>query len=306
MIALTMISVFFTTFLLFYAFIPVFRGKKKSSLHRRIKDATGYEEAKQIMQKDGSFMDRAVIPMTNELRRHLKRQISPGKADQMELKLLQAGSPFDLTPVDFRLIQLILMVVFPLLTLGLTIIGRFPFGQQMLMVLLAFVFAVWFPSFYLQQKAKKRRWKALRELPDFLDLLTVSIEAGLGFDAAISKVVQKQQGILVGEFHRYLDEIRLGITRKDALIGVKDRLNFDELTQCIGGIIQADRMGVGMVKVLRIQSEEMRDKRKMRAEEEAMKAPVKMLFPLVLFIFPSLFIVLLGPAVISIMTEFGK
>ncbi|KGX83395.1 type IV secretion protein [Pontibacillus marinus BH030004 = DSM 16465] len=161
-----------------------------------------------------------------------------------------------------------------------------------------------FPKIYINQKIKARNEKALKELPDVLDLLTVSLEAGLGFDSALGKLVSKQEGVLSDEFHRCLEEIRLGRTRREALTGVKERLELDEIKVLISNILQAEKLGIGMVQVLRVQSNEVRDQRKQRAEEQAMKAPVKMMFPLVLFIFPSLFIVLLGPALINFLDAF--
>lgn len=145
---------------------------------------------------------------------------------------------------------------------------------------------------------------ALREFPDILDLLTVSLEAGLGFDAAVTKVVSKKEGVLASEFHRCLEEIRLGKTRREALSGIRERLEVDAVNSFISSILQAEKLGIGMVKVLRAQSQEVREQRKQRAEEAAMKAPIKMLFPLVLFIFPSLFIVLLGPAILQFIAAF--
>ena len=139
---------------------------------------------------------------------------------------------------------------------------------------------------------------------DFIDLLAVSMEAGLGFDQALSKVVSKKHGVLADEFQRCLEELRLGKTRREALAGVRDRLPVDDIKMLIGNIIQAEQLGIGMVQILRIQSEEVRVRRKQRAEEKAMKAPIKMLFPLVIFIFPCIFIILLGPVLLQLMDAF--
>ncbi len=301
-----LMSVFFTIFLMIYALLPLF-NLRRHKISKRIESVEQKipEQQRNLPQEQyTNWMERAVLPMTNRLRKRLKEQISSGKESEIEMKLLQAGQPFDLTPVDFRMIQVMFFLLVPLFAFGFSFAVSFTFGQQLVLLLLAMVFAVWYPNFYLSRKAKSRRWQALKELPDFLDLLTVSMEAGLGFDAAISKVVDKQDGVLAEEFRRALDEIRLGRTRVEALLGVRDRLDLDELSQVISAVIQADRLGVGMVNVLRVQSQEMRTQRKQRAEEEAMKAPIKMLFPLVLFVFPSLFIVLLGPALIQFITSF--
>jgi tight adherence protein C len=144
------------------------------------------------------------------------------------------------------------------------------------------------------------------ELPDALDLLTISVEAGLGFDAAVAKVVEKWNNELSRAFGRANQEIRVGKLRRQALRDMAERAEVPDLSTFIAAIIQADQLGVSISKVLHIQSEQMRVKRRQRAEAEAAKAPIKMLFPLVFLIFPSLFIVLMGPAALIIMkTGFG-
>lgn len=139
-----------------------------------------------------------------------------------------------------------------------------------------------------------------KELPDVLDLLTVSVESGLGFDAALQKVVRKTKGPLSNEFNKTLQEIKMGKARRDALRDLANRTGVEDLSTFIGAIIQADQLGVSIGNVLRIQSKQMRQIRKQRIEEKAMKAPIKMLLPMVFFIFPTLFLVLLGPAAIQL------
>ena len=142
-------------------------------------------------------------------------------------------------------------------------------------------------------------------IPDALDLLTISVRAGLGFDAALGKVVEKLQGPLSDEFRRALAEVRVGKARRDALRDIVPRTEVAPLTNFIGAIIQAEQLGVSISKVLQVQSEQLRIERRQRAEEQAAKAPIKMLFPLVGCIFPSLFIVILGPALILIVQNLG-
>ena len=147
---------------------------------------------------------------------------------------------------------------------------------------------------------KKRQKAILLMIPDTLDLLTISVRAGLGFDAALGKVVEKLKGPLSDEFRRALAEVRVGKARRDALRDIVPRTEVGPLTNFIGAIIQAEQLGVSVSKVLQVQSEQLRIERRQRAEEQAAKAPIKMLFPLVGCIFPSLFIVILGPAIILI------
>jgi tight adherence protein C len=161
------------------------------------------------------------------------------------------------------------------------------------------------PEFWLGRRVSSRQKAILRMIPDTLDLLTISVRAGLGFDAALAKVVEKLPGPLTDEFRRALAEVRVGKARRDALRDMIPRTNVQPLSNFIGAIIQAEQLGVSISKVLQVQSEQLRIERRQRAEEAAAKAPIKMLLPLVGCIFPSLFIVILGPAMISIMVTLG-
>lgn len=159
------------------------------------------------------------------------------------------------------------------------------------------------PQFYLKKRIKERMKGIAKGLPDAIDLLVVSVEAGLGFDMALAKVVEKSEGPLSDEFERSLEEMRLGYPRAQALKNIAKRVQLDDLQSFISAIIQADQLGASIGSVLRIQSEGMRVKRRQRVEETAMKAPIKMLFPMVLFIFPTIFIVVLGPIVLKVKYE---
>ncbi|MEO6059080.1 MAG: type II secretion system F family protein, partial [Candidatus Limnocylindria bacterium] len=161
------------------------------------------------------------------------------------------------------------------------------------------------PEFWLGRRIRARSFSMVLQLPDALDLLTISVEAGLGFDAALAKVVEKMEGPLVNEFRQALAEVRMGRTRRDALRDVANRADAQPVSNFIGAIIQAEQLGVPIAKVLQIQSQQLRIERRQRAEEMAAKAPVKMLFPMVGCIFPTIFIVILGPAVVTIMGGVG-
>jgi tight adherence protein C len=162
------------------------------------------------------------------------------------------------------------------------------------------------PDFYLGNRASGRGTQILETLPDALDLLTISVEAGLGFDAALVKVTEKLKGALSEEFKRAAGEQRVGKSRQEALRGITDRVEQKELTNFISAIIQADQLGVSMSKVLRIQSEQMRQERRQRAEEKAAKAPILIMLPTIGCIFPSLFIVILAPAALSALSSCGS
>jgi tight adherence protein C len=152
---------------------------------------------------------------------------------------------------------------------------------------------------------RARSTAMMLQLPDALDLLTISVEAGLGFDAALSKVVEKMEGPLVDEFRQALAEVRMGRARRDALRDVANRADAQPVSNFIGAIVQAEQLGVPIAKVLQIQSNQLRIERRQRAEEAAAKAPVKMLFPMVGCIFPTIFIVILGPAIVKVMGGVG-
>jgi tight adherence protein C len=161
------------------------------------------------------------------------------------------------------------------------------------------------PEFWLTRRIKKRRKAILLAVPDTLDLLTISVRAGLGFDSALTKVVDKSKGPLADEFRRCVAEIRVGKTRRDALRDLVSRTDVPALSNFIAAIVQAEQLGVSISKVLQVQSEQLRIERRQRAEEAAAKAPIKMLFPLVGCIFPSMFIIILGPAMILIAVNMG-
>ena len=169
----------------------------------------------------------------------------------------------------------------------------------MLILLINFAF-----RFYIASKITARKNSITKDLPFTLDLITVSVEAGLSFDGAIARVVNNIQGDLSSEFGKTLKEIRMGIERKIALRNMSDRCGIKEISTFITSIIQADDLGVSLSNVLRIESEQLREQRKQAAREKAMKAPIKMLFPLIIFIFPTIFVIILGPAVIKIMEIF--
>ena len=157
------------------------------------------------------------------------------------------------------------------------------------------------PEFWLGRRIRARSEAMVLQLPDALDLLTISVEAGLGFDAALAKVVEKMNGPLVDEFRQALAEVRMGRTRRDALRDIVKRADAPPVSNFIGAIVQAEQLGVPIAKVLQIQSQQLRILRRQRAEEAAAKAPVKMLFPMVGCIFPTIFIVILGPAIVTVM-----
>ncbi len=301
------ITFFFTVMLFVYAFYKVneerrMRLRKRLGLH--LEASRGLSGDTVETQDHTSALRRVALIMLRWFKRFLNRSLPGSKEARIEIKLLRAGRPLNMSPVDYRLLQTVLFIVLPLLFGAYAYVSNMGTNGMFILAIIGIVLAAVGPHYYLRQKAKKRSKLALRELPDILDLLTVSLEAGLGFDSALSKLIAKKHGIVSSEFRRCLEEIRLGKTRREALTGVKERLDFDEIRAFISGILQAEKLGIGMVQVMRVQSEEVRDQRKQRAEEAAMKAPIKMLFPLIIFIFPCIFIVLLGPVAVEFIVNF--
>ena len=246
------------------------------------------------------FSERTLRPFIARLSKMGSRLGSASSADSSERRLAMAGNPGDLRLSDWIGVKIlvgiatggIIFIIFGLLAGGLlagVFLGLVGVGIGYLL-----------PEFWLGGRIKARQKVILKMIPDTLDLLTISVRAGLGFDAALAKVVEKLPGPLSDEFRRALAEVRVGKTRRDALRDMVPRTNVQPLSNFIGAIIQAEQLGVSISKVLQVQSEQLRIERRQRAEEQAARAPIKMLFPLVGCIFPSLFIVILGPAIISI------
>lgn len=251
------------------------------------------------------FLERTLKPLVGRLSGTVSRLTSQSFAATTEKRLALAGNPGDLRVADWLGIKAVVAVVGAVIgaLLGLLLLK----GGIMLIVgaAVGLAFGWTIPEFWLGGKVKARQKAVLLMIPDSLDLLTISVRAGLGFDAALGKVVEKMKGPLVDEFRRALAEVRVGKARREALRDIIPRTEVQPLTNFIGAIIQAEQLGVSVSKVLQVQSEQLRIERRQRAEEQAAKAPIKMLFPLVGCIFPSLFIVILGPAIILIVKNLG-
>jgi tight adherence protein C len=250
------------------------------------------------------LFERTMRPLMARLSGSVARVTSTSFTQQTEKRLALAGNPNELRVADWLGVKAVgvivgvglsvLLFVFP----GLIAV---PVPINFAMLLVGGMIGYTAPEFWLGGRIKKRQKAILLQIPDALDLLTISVRAGLGFDGALGKVVEKLKGPLTEEFRRSLAEIRVGKARREALRDIVPRTEVPALTNFIGAVIQAEQLGVSISKVLQVQSEQLRIERRQRAEEMAAKAPIKMLFPLVGCIFPSLFIIILGPAIILIM-----
>ncbi|MBZ4686831.1 MAG: tight adherence protein [Clostridia bacterium] len=246
--------------------------------------------------------ERVLEPFLDKLSQYLSRLMPKTQRQTLRNKLALAGNPLNLKAHEFMALQYAAAIFFSIIS-GVIIWLRGMETKIVLILILAGFAGFKLPVVFLKIKSQKRQKQIARELPNIIDLLTVSMEAGLGFDAALAKVTVKAKGILSDEFRKVLHEIKMGKSRREALKDLVKRTEAEELSNFISAVLQADGLGVSMTQILRIQSEQMRRKRRQRAEEEAMKAPIKMLFPMVFFIFPCIFIVLLGPAIIKIFTQ---
>jgi tight adherence protein C len=249
------------------------------------------------------FSERVVMPMLEKISQFVTRFTPQKTLEQTQYKIELAGRPNNLTPDKFWGMRVAALFGLGGLVFLLMAVSGQPLTNQLMYAAGAGGFGFIYPSMWLGSKAKARQGAIIKALPDALDLLTICVEAGLGFDAAMSKVNEKWDDPLSQEFGRVIREIQLGKARKDALRAMSNRMDVPDVTSFVAAIIQTEQLGVSIAKVLKIQSEQMRIKRRQRAEEKANQAPIKMLFPMVFLIFPSIYIVLLGPAVLTVMNS---
>jgi tight adherence protein C len=254
---------------------------------------------------DPGFQDRVLDPFLGRLT-GIGRRLTPSDyTERILAKLNVAGNPPGWT-VD-RVLSLKVVGMASGLVLGLlfgVLLGKGA-GFTAACTAIATLAGYYGPNLYLYQRGYDRTAKLERSLPDALDLLSISVEAGLAFDAALAQVARNTDGPLAEEFARVLQEMQIGLGRSHALRAMAERNDLPDLRSFCSAMVQADAFGIPVGQVLRVQSQEIRVKRRQRAEEAAQKIPVKIMIPLVLFILPSLFIAVLGPAIISMVGVFG-
>ncbi len=248
---------------------------------------------------EAGFSERAIAPMLEGLGRGVMRFTPTGWLGKKQHKLVLAGWSERLDGNSWAAIRILaigaaFLVWIPLQTFATSMTTR------LVLLGILMVVGVFGPEARLGGAIAKRRKEIERQLPDVIDLLVISVEAGLGFDAALGRVVQNVPGELSREFQRTLQETRVGVSRVDALRSLAERTDVADLNTFVLALIQADQFGVSIARVLRVQAEEMRIRRRQRAQEKAFGAPVKLVFPLMFFILPALFVVIIGPAGISI------
>jgi tight adherence protein C len=245
------------------------------------------------------FTQRILVPVVQRAAGLVARFMPANVLESTRHKLEMAGRPRNLGAAEFIAIRFIAAALLGGLSFFLFL--RSAPQQRFLFPPLMVALGFFMPVIWLGSRIRSRQGEIIKALPDALDLLTICVEAGLGFDAAMSKITDKWEDPLALEFGRAIQEMQLGKLRREALRGMADRIEVTDVSTFVAAVIQADQLGVSMSKVLRIQSDQMRLRRRQRAEEKAHQAPIKMLFPMAFLIFPALFIVLLGPAVIVLM-----
>ena len=285
-----------------FVFALAFSGGS-SRLRTRLDSLRGTPDGTQPPGPKLTLSQRIFQPLTSGSV-ELARRLFPTKMlGDIEQRLIIAGEPMVLnTFLTFQVISAATFVVLPILVVAASGMGLSM--TSIAFMLIAGAVGVVLPHVWLMQRMGQRQKVIIKGLPDAFDLITTCVEAGLGLDAALKRVSEKVEGPFADELRRTLRDISLGRLRRDALKELGDRTGVPDLVMFVNAVIQAEQMGSSVGQVLRVQSDQLRVRRRQRAEEQAYKAPVKMIFPLVLCIFPTLFIVILGPAVITIMRDF--
>lgn len=251
-----------------------------------------------------SVGSRVFAPLAGSLGRKLEQLLPTSWVRRIERQLISAGEPVTLK--GFLTAAFLTEAV--LLLFGLTILsaGNLQSIKGIIALVAAAGLGLYLPKMWLNSRVRGRQKIILKSLPDAFDLVTTCVEAGLGLDAALSRVAEKEEGPFGEELTITLREISLGKLRRDALKELSERCGIEDLTTFVNAVIQAESMGTSIATVLRVQAEQLRMRRRQRAEQLAQQAPVKMIFPLVLCIFPTLFIVILGPAALSVYDQLIK
>jgi tight adherence protein C len=303
MLALTFIAVFLAICLATYALVG--SAEEKATIRESLRQLGGYEiENERDRELLNPLRERAVVPVVTWFTDVGRRLTPVGYVDGIRRKLTLSGT-FSQEALDrflaMRVVSLALIPVWAIIAFGVLPLGG---GSKLAIFALLTLASILGPDAVLNRKVAERQHEIQVRLPDVLDLLTISVEAGLGFEQALDRTVAAVPGPLSDEFARMLGEVRAGAARSDAMRAMDERIDVAEVRSFVLAILQADTFGVSIGRVLRAQADEMRIKRRQLAQEQALKAPVKMLFPMVFCIFPALFVVVIGPAVINISKNF--
>lgn len=304
MIWLIAITSFGTIAASLFILINVFFRKKLEIQERISKFIVAGEKSTSAIE--GSLYDRLLRPSVEIIYSFIGRITPKNYMSELDKRIREAGNPMGLTAGSLVSLQIGAFILEAVLVISVWIAFRTSFAKVSITLSLLISITYIFPKLFIKQKILQRQKEIDKTLPDIIDILTVSIEAGLSFDGAMAKLVEKMSGVMVQEFSLVLKEMKVGVSKRNALKSLIERVPVDNLITFIGAVLQADQLGVSIGNVLRIQSTLMRQKRRQRASELAMKAPIKMLFPMVFFILPTVFIILLGPVLLKVIEMFGS
>lgn len=305
MLALIMAAIFIEALLL-TILLYNFLFKSRREIEQRVAEVASRKNSATTreLQLKEPFYKRAIKPVLVKMSSVMIKALPAEKEAQLAHKLVKANLNEAIAPRELLVVKYLAGIGAAVLLWAFAgILGK-NFMQTFVLCAAGLGLGWFVPDFYINNKGSTRASEIEKSLPDVLDLLTVSVEAGLGFDGALAKVVEKTKSSLSQEFMLMLQEIKMGKPRAEAMRDMSKRVDVDDLSTFTGSIIMADQLGVSIGNILRLQSVQIRQKRRQRVEELAMKAPIKMLIPMVLFIFPAIFVVLLGPAAIKIANTF--
>ena len=305
-----------TGFLLYSRSTPAARVRKRMKMmveraeaeRARVKRIRAEQAPKVQVKKQTrrSFFQRAILPIILRTEQRLLMLTPPAIADMLERKIFQAGKQ-GVWSVQ-RLAAWWVLSIGAGAILGFAAVQRthYLWTQEVLIVILGAAVGGMLPFAFLNSKIRQRQTALKRQLPEFLDLLCVSVQAGLSFDGAVAKITARMRGQLSDEFKHMQDDIRFGMTKQYALTQMAKRCDIEEMYLFTTSVIQAEKLGTSMTQTLTMQADNMRDRHRQFVKTQAMKAPIKILFPMVIFIFPSIFVVLLLPSLLSLVKNLGK
>jgi tight adherence protein C len=300
----------FLLFLFFYFFVITKIAPKTQVKERvqRLRRPSSLDEQVRFESEnlDKPFTERIVLPFFHSIEEKIIR-LAPGRISEvLAERIMRAGKQHIWSVNAFVCFGMLSSVSFMVVAVFFTFyVKHMVFIQGFSLSIAALVIGGALPVLFLDSLIAKRRKMILRQLPEVLDLLCVSVQAGLSFDGSMTKVADKMKGPLIDECSKMLRDVRMGMTRRVALTNMAERCNIQEMHLFIAAVVQSDRLGVSMSKTLLVQSENMRERRRQTIKEEALKAPIKMLFPLVMFIFPALFVVVLVPILLGLVKNLG-
>lgn len=278
---------------------------RRDPIEERLIQATQRSRTLEEIEMQASFTERFFKPLSWSMAKLMSRLTPASVMENTQKQLMYAGLSNRTQVSDFVGMKGLATVVGIGLAFGLGVRFNVNILALILFVLVLGGFGYLGPDMWLRSQISQRKLAVARALPDAIDLLTISVEAGLGFDQALARVVSKSDNALTREFARVIQEMRIGVSRRDALRALVERTGVDDLSSFISAIIQAEQLGASVANVLRIQAVEMRLRRRQYAERQAQLAPIKMLFPMAFLIFPPIFIVVLGPAIPNVVHAFA-